>query len=92
MKLYNNILYLFTLPLSHLSLTFYFTADLMKHSAPARIVTLSSVNHKKGKVDFSHFHGENLTYHMDTVYNHTKLHNVICTSELARRLQGTGKL
>ncbi|XP_045932402.1 retinol dehydrogenase 12 isoform X1 [Micropterus dolomieu] len=64
--------------------------DLMKHSAPARIVTLSSVNHKKGKVDFSHFHGENLTYHMDTVYNHTKLHNVICTSELARRLQGTG--
>ncbi|XP_040890575.1 retinol dehydrogenase 11 [Toxotes jaculatrix] len=64
--------------------------DLMKRSAPARIVTLSSVNHKKGEVDFSHFHGENLKYHMDTVYNNTKLHNVICTTELARRLQGTG--
>ncbi|KAF0035196.1 hypothetical protein F2P81_012954 [Scophthalmus maximus] len=64
--------------------------DLMKRSAPARIVTLSSVNHKKGQVDFSHFHGENLTYFMDKVYNHTKLHNVICTNELARRLEGTG--
>lgn len=62
----------------------------MKCSAPARIVTLSSVNHKKGQVDFSHFHGENLTYFMDKVYNHTKLHNVICTNELARRLEGTG--
>uniref|UniRef100_A0A8C2X7J0 Zgc:64106 n=1 Tax=Cyclopterus lumpus TaxID=8103 RepID=A0A8C2X7J0_CYCLU len=64
--------------------------DLMKRSAPARIVTLASVNHKKGQVDFSHFHGENLTYHMDAIYNHTKLHNVICTKELARRLEGTG--
>ncbi|XP_068171758.1 retinol dehydrogenase 12 [Antennarius striatus] len=64
--------------------------DLMKRSAPSRIVTVSSVNHKKGQVDFSHFHGENLTYFMDKVYNHTKLHNVICTNELARRLQGTG--
>ncbi|XP_049893081.1 retinol dehydrogenase 12 [Epinephelus moara] len=64
--------------------------DLIKRSAPARIVTVSSVNHKKGCVDFSHFHGENLTYYMDTVYNHTKLHNVILTSEQARRLEGTG--
>ncbi|KAM7005577.1 retinol dehydrogenase 11 [Tautogolabrus adspersus] len=63
--------------------------DLLKSSAPSRIVTLSSVNHLKGTVDFSHFHGENLTYMMDTVYNHTKLHNVICTNELARRLKGT---
>lgn len=64
----------------------------MKRSAPSRIVTVSSVNHKKGQVDFSHFHGENLTYFMDQVYNHTKLHNIICTNELARRLQGTGRL
>ncbi|XP_061899435.1 retinol dehydrogenase 12 isoform X2 [Entelurus aequoreus] len=64
--------------------------DLMKTSTPARIVTLSSVNHKKGEVDFSHFHGENLTHRLDRVYNHTKLHNIICTNELARRLQGTG--
>ncbi|XP_037346466.1 retinol dehydrogenase 11 isoform X2 [Pungitius pungitius] len=63
--------------------------DLMKRSAPGRIVNVSSVNHKKGQVDFSHFRGENLTYHMDNVYNHTKLHSIICTKELARRLEGT---
>lgn len=67
-------------------------SDLMKRSAPARIVTISSFIHKKGQVDFSHFHGKNLTYSMDSVYNHTKLHNIICTNELARRLQGTGRL
>ncbi|KAJ8395554.1 hypothetical protein AAFF_G00030350 [Aldrovandia affinis] len=64
--------------------------DLMKRSAPARIVNVSSTNHWRGKVDFSHFRGNNLTYTMDSIYNHTKLHNVICTNELARRLQGTG--
>lgn len=69
-----------------------FISDLMKRSSPARIVTVSSVNHKKGRVDFAHFHGENLTYYMDHVYNHTKLHNTICTNELARRLQGTGMM
>uniref|UniRef100_A0A3Q2XXZ2 Zgc:64106 n=1 Tax=Hippocampus comes TaxID=109280 RepID=A0A3Q2XXZ2_HIPCM len=63
---------------------------LIKNSAPARIVTVSSVNHKKGEVDFSHFRGENVTYNLDRVYNHTKLHNIICTNELARRLRGSG--
>ncbi|XP_030585770.1 retinol dehydrogenase 11 [Archocentrus centrarchus] len=64
--------------------------DLMKSSSPSRIVTVSSVNHKKGEVDFSHFHGDNLVYWMDQVYNHTKLHNIICTNELARRIKETG--
>ncbi|XP_076739966.1 retinol dehydrogenase 12 isoform X2 [Maylandia zebra] len=63
--------------------------DLMKSSSPSRIVSVSSVNHKRGKVDFSHFHGKNLSYCMDQVYNNTKLHNIICTNELARRLKGT---
>ncbi|XP_051733510.1 retinol dehydrogenase 12-like [Ctenopharyngodon idella] len=64
--------------------------DLLKKSAPARIVNVSSMNHWKGKVDFSHFRGDNLSNVMDAAYNHTKLHNVIWTNELARRLQGTG--
>ncbi|XP_076850999.1 retinol dehydrogenase 11 [Brachyhypopomus gauderio] len=63
--------------------------DLLKKSAPARIVNVSSFNHQKGEVDFSHLRGENLSYHMDSVYNHTKLHNIIWTNELARRLKGT---
>ncbi|KAG7476538.1 hypothetical protein MATL_G00084020 [Megalops atlanticus] len=64
--------------------------DLMKRSAPARIVTVSSASHWRGAVDFSHFHGDNLTYLVARVYSHTKLYNIICTNELARRLQGTG--
>ncbi|XP_042563169.1 retinol dehydrogenase 11-like [Clupea harengus] len=63
--------------------------DRLKSSAPARIINVSSVNHWRGKVDFSHFHGNNLVYRMDEVYNHTKLHNVLWTNELARRLKGT---
>lgn len=70
---------------------FLLLSDLLKHSAPARIVNLTSFNHKKGKVDFSHFHGKNLSGTLDTIYNHTKLHIVLCTQELAHRLQGTGR-
>lgn len=66
--------------------------DLLKDSAPARIVNLSSFNHKRGKVDFSHYYGKNLSGRMDQIYNHTKLHIVLCTKELAHRLQGTGGL
>ncbi|CAM4666237.1 unnamed protein product [Leuciscus chuanchicus] len=64
--------------------------DLLKKSAPARIVNVSSMNHWKGEVDFGHFRGDNLNHVMDAAYNHTKLHNVIWTNELARRLHGTG--
>ncbi|XP_042634701.1 retinol dehydrogenase 12-like [Cyprinus carpio] len=64
--------------------------DLLKKSAPARIVNVSSMNHWKGEVNFDHFHGRNLKHVMDAAYNHTKLHNIIWTNELARRLQGTG--
>ncbi|XP_016126815.1 retinol dehydrogenase 13-like [Sinocyclocheilus grahami] len=63
--------------------------DLLKESAPARIVNVSSMNHWKGEVNFDHFRGHNLKHVMDAAYNHTKLHNVIWTNELARRLQGT---
>ncbi|XP_016308484.1 retinol dehydrogenase 12 isoform X1 [Sinocyclocheilus anshuiensis] len=64
--------------------------DLLKKSAPARIVNVSSMNHWRGEVNFDHFRGHNLNHVMDATYNHTKLHNVIWTNELARRLQGTG--
>lgn len=48
------------------------------------------MNHWRGEVNFDHFRGHNLNHVMDATYNHTKLHNVIWTNELARRLQGTG--
>ncbi|XP_059925290.1 retinol dehydrogenase 12 isoform X1 [Gadus macrocephalus] len=64
--------------------------DLLKRSAPARIVNVCSSNHFKGIVNFSHFKGEDLTYKMDHIYNNTKLHQIICTNELARMLNGSG--
>lgn len=64
--------------------------DLLKNSAPARIVNVASAIHWRGEVDFAHFHGEKLNHGVNHVYNNTKLHNVIWTNELARRLQGTG--
>lgn len=64
--------------------------DLLKSSAPSRIVILASSNHSKGTIDFSHFRGENLVYRADRVYNNTKLHNVMWSRELALRLQGSG--
>ena len=63
---------------------------LLKHSAPARVVNVCSSNHFRGEVNFSHFKGEDLTYKMDNVYNNTKLHQIICTNELARMLHGSG--
>uniref|UniRef100_A0A8C1LE25 Zgc:64106 n=1 Tax=Cyprinus carpio TaxID=7962 RepID=A0A8C1LE25_CYPCA len=65
-------------------------SDLLKKSAPARIVIVSSMTHWRGEVNFDHFCNSNLNHVMDATYNHTKLHNIIWTNELARRLQGTG--
>ncbi|XP_072293835.1 retinol dehydrogenase 14 [Eucyclogobius newberryi] len=64
--------------------------DLLKSSSPSRVVILASSFHSRGVVDFSHFRGENLQHEAAQVYNNTKLHNVLWSNELSRRLQGTG--
>ncbi|XP_053560363.1 retinol dehydrogenase 12 [Bombina bombina] len=64
---------------------------LMKKSAPGRIVFLSSFMHTLGTIDVSHLRAQNLEKHiMNDSYNCTKLMNVACANELARRLEGTG--
>lgn len=57
--------------------------------AKGRIVTLSSVAHKIGRI---HFEDINLTncYGWLKAYSQSKLANILFTYELARRLQGTG--
>lgn len=64
-------------------------ADLLRRSAPARIVNVSSFKHKTGKIDLQELTGKKPSnvYH---VYSSTKLMNILFTNELARRLQGTG--
>ncbi|XP_067884732.1 retinol dehydrogenase 11 [Heterodontus francisci] len=65
--------------------------DLVKRSQSARIVNVSSMNHKKGKIDFRHFKGDNLqNSYSDTIYNHTKLMNILFTLELSNQLRHTG--
>ena len=58
-------------------------------SAPARVVTVSSVAHRAGVMDFGDLQSLRL-YDGWTVYARSKLANVLFTYELARRLQGTG--
>ncbi|XP_078087790.1 retinol dehydrogenase 12 [Mustelus asterias] len=65
--------------------------DLMKCSQNVRIVNISSMIHKRGKIDFRHFNGENLPNSYGAVmYNNTKLMNVLFTLELCNRLRHTG--
>ncbi len=63
--------------------------DLLKASAPARIVNVSSRSHMGATIDFDDPHKEN-GYRGLSAYGQSKLANVLFTRELARRLQGTG--
>ena len=63
--------------------------DLLKASAPARIVTVSSNSQAAGKLDFTDLQGER-RYSGQQAYSQSKLANVMFTYELARRLGGTG--
>ncbi|XP_029355000.1 retinol dehydrogenase 13 [Echeneis naucrates] len=63
--------------------------DLLKKSAPSRVVIVSSLAHQQGKI---HFDDINLdkNYTPERSYSQSKLANVLFCKELAARLQGTG--
>jgi NAD(P)-dependent dehydrogenase (short-subunit alcohol dehydrogenase family) len=63
--------------------------DLLKQSAPSRIINVSSAAHHYGKVEFDNFQGER-EYKGFPAYSNSKLENILFTRELARRLAGTG--
>ena len=63
--------------------------DLLKSSAPARIVTVSSGAHRRVPLNFDDLQNEQRYVPFD-VYSQSKLANVYFTYELARRLEGTG--
>jgi NAD(P)-dependent dehydrogenase (short-subunit alcohol dehydrogenase family) len=62
--------------------------DVLKASAPARIVNTSSGLHKRSRIDFDDLQAERSYKHM-RAYGQSKLANVLFTNELARRLVGT---
>ena len=80
-----------TFALNHLA-PFLLTGLLLGRltaSAPARIVTVSSAAHARGRLDFDDLHGGR-NYSGQRAYSQSKLANVMFTYELARRLDATG--
>eukprot|EP00057_Strongylocentrotus_purpuratus_P033097 XP_790111.3 PREDICTED: retinol dehydrogenase 12 [Strongylocentrotus purpuratus] len=63
--------------------------DLIKNSAPSRIINVSSLAHQFAeKVDYANKSGEGVSEY--DFYNRSKLANILFAKELARRLEGTG--
>jgi retinol dehydrogenase-14 len=62
--------------------------DLLKKSAPSRIVTVSSVAHTRGRIDFENLQAEK-TFGGYYAYALSKLANVLFAYQLARQLEGT---
>jgi len=74
--------------LGHFLLT-HLLLDLLKASAPARVITVTSRLHRFGSIDFASFRGET-AYGPWRAYFQSKLANLLFSNELARRLAGTG--
>jgi len=79
-----------TFALNHLGY-FYLTQlllDLIKTSAPARIVNVSSGAHAMGRINFNNLNSQGI-YLGWTAYGNSKLMNILFTRELCRRLVGS---
>jgi NAD(P)-dependent dehydrogenase (short-subunit alcohol dehydrogenase family) len=63
--------------------------DVLRDSAPSRIVNVASTAHSRGTLDFDNLQGEQ-HYNGWQQYGNTKLANIVFTYELARRLEGSG--
>jgi NAD(P)-dependent dehydrogenase (short-subunit alcohol dehydrogenase family) len=64
--------------------------EKLKASAPARVVTTSSVAHRGARIDFDDIGFEKRSYGGIKAYGQSKLANILFTRELARRLGPTG--
>lgn len=62
--------------------------DTLKKSIPARIINISSDAHSGGKIEFDNLQGER-SYSSFGPYGNSKLANILFTTELSRRVEGT---
>ncbi|KAH8325136.1 hypothetical protein KR074_002946, partial [Drosophila pseudoananassae] len=74
--------------MGHFLLT-HLLLDVLKKTAPSRIVNVSSALHERGTINVDDLNSEK-SYSRFGAYNQSKLANVLFTRELARRLEGTG--
>jgi NAD(P)-dependent dehydrogenase (short-subunit alcohol dehydrogenase family) len=74
--------------LGHFALT-GLLLDLIMRTPHARIVTVSSVAHRFGQVDFDNLNAEK-GYRANAAYGQSKLANLLFTYELQRKLQAAG--
>jgi NAD(P)-dependent dehydrogenase (short-subunit alcohol dehydrogenase family) len=83
--------YEMTLALNHLNyfLLTILLLDILKASAPARIVNVASGSHLGASLDLDDLQSER-HYRGMRAYGQSKLANVLFTYELARRLEGSG--
>lgn len=63
--------------------------DLLRASAPSRIINITSTAHFGTEIDFEDLQGEK-KYSGYRAYSQSKLANVLFTYQLAKRLEGTG--
>lgn len=63
--------------------------DLIRQSAPSRIVSVASKAHYDGSINFDRFQGRPKKYSGLKSYAQSKLANVLFTRALAKRLEGT---
>lgn len=67
-----------------------FLLDIIKKSAPSRIINVTSAAHKRAKIDFNDLQSEHKKYRLFEVYGTSKLAEMLFTYELSRKLEGTG--
>ena len=63
--------------------------DMLKASAPARIVSVASNAHMFGKINFDDLQNRSYGFQGFGAYGNSKLANIMFTYELERRLKGT---
>ncbi|XP_055628991.1 retinol dehydrogenase 12-like isoform X2 [Toxorhynchites rutilus septentrionalis] len=63
--------------------------ELLKKSAPSRVVTVSGFGYKWGRIDKNDINSEK-DYREWVAYSQSKLCNILFSRRLARRLRGTG--
>eukprot|EP01121_Diplochlamys_sp_Union-15-3_P013525 TRINITY_DN4204_c0_g1_i12.p1 TRINITY_DN4204_c0_g1~~TRINITY_DN4204_c0_g1_i12.p1 ORF type:complete len:163 (-),score=24.40 TRINITY_DN4204_c0_g1_i12:334-822(-) len=62
----------------------------LKDGSPSRIVNVSSLAHKRGRIAFEDLNWEKRSYSSFDAYAQSKLANVLFSRELNERLKGTG--